>query len=156
MFICTPWFTIICQRSILYRANWNHANIEELNSSRWRVRPFATGKEKWICICWMFLMSYDDCSWARRIGMPYIWESTSNTLTLIFPSLTWELILIDDTTLLKDHKYIHSRYMDRCTIVQISWYLGKKDRGTYISTSMTWMRPSDTEFKLTKSWWSSN
>jgi hypothetical protein len=68
------------------------------------------------CICRMFLMSYDNCSWARLIGMSYILESTSDTSTLIFPYLAWELILIDNTTLLKDQEYIHSGYMDRCSI----------------------------------------
>jgi hypothetical protein len=34
----------------------------------------------------MFLMSYDDHSQARLIGMPYILENTSGTSTLIFPS----------------------------------------------------------------------
>jgi hypothetical protein len=32
-----------------------------------------------------------------------------------FPLPAWELILIEDTTLLKDQDYIHSGYMDRCT-----------------------------------------
>jgi hypothetical protein len=96
----------------LYRVEY----IATLNGSRWRVRPFAAGKEKWSCICRMFLMSYDDYSRARLIGMPYILENTSGTSTLIFPSPTLELILIEDTTLLKDHEYIHSGYMDRCTI----------------------------------------
>jgi hypothetical protein len=84
-----------------YYPKWNHADIVMLNDSHWRIHPFAAGKEKWICIYWMFLMSYDDCSRARPIGMPYILESTSGTSTLIF-SLVWELILIDGTTLLKD------------------------------------------------------
>jgi hypothetical protein len=47
-------------------------------------------------------MSYDGCSRARLIRMPYILENTSGTSTLIFPSPAWELILIEDTTLLKD------------------------------------------------------
>jgi hypothetical protein len=64
----------------------------------------------------LFLMSYDDCSRARLIRMPYILENTFGTSTLIFSSLALELILIEDTTLLKDHEYMHSRYMDRCTI----------------------------------------
>jgi hypothetical protein len=33
--------------------------------------------------------------------MPYILESTSGTSTLTFPSLALELILIEDTTLIK-------------------------------------------------------
>jgi hypothetical protein len=61
-------------------------------------------------------MSYNDYSRARLIVMPYILESTSGTSTLIFPSLVWELILIEDKALLKDQEYIHSGYMDRCTI----------------------------------------
>jgi hypothetical protein len=94
----------------------------------------------------MFLMSYNDCSRARLIETPYILESTSGTSTLIFPSLVWELILIEDKALLKDQEYIHSGYMDRCTIAEISWYMGKNDRGTCNSTSLVHMRPSGTEF----------
>jgi hypothetical protein len=63
----------------------------------------------------MFLMSYDDCFQARLIGMPYILESIFGTSTLIFPLSACELILIEDTTLLKDQEYIHSGYMDKCT-----------------------------------------
>jgi hypothetical protein len=64
----------------------------------------------------MFLMSYDDCSQARLIMMPYILEIISDTSTLIFPSPAWELILIDSIALQKDKEYIHSGYMDKCTI----------------------------------------
>jgi hypothetical protein len=62
------------------------------------------------------LMSYNDCSRARLIRVPYIFERTSGTSTHIFPSPAWELILIDNTTFLKDQEYIHSGYMDRYTI----------------------------------------
>jgi hypothetical protein len=90
--------------------------IATRNSSRWRVLPFAADKEKCNCIWQMFLMSYDDYFQDRMIRMPYILESTSGSLTVIFPSPAWELILNEDTTLLKDQEYIHSRYMDKCTI----------------------------------------
>jgi hypothetical protein len=70
-------------------------------------------------ICTPMLAEFYSCKkWMlhRLIRMPYILESTSGTSTLIFPSSAWELILIKDTTLLKDKEYIHSGYMDRCTI----------------------------------------
>jgi hypothetical protein len=54
--------------------------------------------------------------------------------------------LIEDTTLLKDKEYMHSGYVDMCTITYISLYMGKKVRGTCSSTSMIQMRPFGTEF----------
>jgi hypothetical protein len=42
-------------KSILYCAKWNLVVIATWNGSCWRVLRFATDKEKWSCICQMFL-----------------------------------------------------------------------------------------------------